>query len=53
MATIEDYAIARELVSPVFDTLAAEGVTPAVRETVEAVREDEEVSELMPAMVDS
>jgi hypothetical protein len=42
IATIEDYAEARALLVAVFDTIAAEGVTPAVRETVMAVRPDEE-----------
>src|SRR5439155_4607974 len=44
IATIEDYAEARKLLATVFDTIASEGVTPAVRETVEAVQPDEEVS---------
>jgi len=43
-ATIEDYALARDLLAPIFDTLAAEGVTPAIRETVEAIEPGEEVS---------
>lgn len=46
-ATIEhDYTIARELLAPVFDTVAAEGLTPAIRETVEAIKEGEEISEV-------
>lgn len=45
VAEITDYAIAHELLSAVFDTVAAEGVTPAIRATVEAVTDDEEVSE--------
>ena len=44
VATIDDYAIAHGLLSAVFDTVAAEGVTPAIRATVDAVQEDEEVS---------
>ena len=44
-ATVEDYARARELLAPIFDTIAAEGVTAAVRATVESVKEGEEVSE--------
>lgn len=44
-ATIADYALARELLAPIFDTIAAEGVTAAVRETVEAVKDGEEISE--------
>lgn len=43
-ATIADYALARNLLAPIFDTLAAEGVTPAIRETVEAITPGEEVS---------
>jgi hypothetical protein len=45
VAKIEDYAIAHGLLSAVFDTVAAEGVTPAIRATVEAVSDSEEVSE--------
>ena len=45
VADIEDYTTAHGLLSAVFDTVAAEGVTPAIRATVEAVRDDEEVSE--------
>ncbi len=44
-ATIEDYLIARELLAPVFDAVAAEAVTPVVRATVEAVKAGEEISE--------
>jgi len=44
VATIEDYAIAHGLLSAVFDTVAAEGVTPAIRATIEAVQDGEEVS---------
>ena len=45
LATIEDYLIARELLEPVFDAVAAEAVTPVVRATVEAVKEGEEILE--------
>ena len=38
-ATLEDYAITRWLLEDVFTTTVHEGVTPAVRETVEAVAE--------------
>jgi hypothetical protein len=42
VATIgEDYAAARDLLAPLFDTLAAGGLTPAVRATVLAVKPDE------------
>jgi len=44
VATIEDYAVARELLAPIFETIAAEGCTPAVRETVGKVKHDEEVT---------
>ena len=44
-ATLEDYAMAYDLLAPVFAAIAAEGLTPAVRETVEAVKDGEEVSE--------
>jgi hypothetical protein len=36
-----DYATARDLLAPSFDSLAAEGLTPAVRQTVEAVHAGE------------
>jgi hypothetical protein len=45
IATLDDYAEARKLLASVFDTIAAEGVTKAVRQTVEAVQEDEEVTQ--------
>jgi hypothetical protein len=44
-ATFEDYAIARAILLHVFDALATESVTPAIRETVNAVRAGEEISE--------
>ena len=44
VATLDDYAISRDLLAPIFDTVAAEGCTPAVRETVEAIGNGEEVS---------
>ncbi len=37
IATFEDYRRARELIIPAFTTAATDGVTPAVRETVEAL----------------
>jgi hypothetical protein len=45
IATLEDYRQARELLAPIFDSVAAEGITPAVRSTVEAVQPDEELTE--------
>jgi hypothetical protein len=44
-ATLDDYAIARDLIAPVFDAVTAEAVTPTIRATVEAVEPNEEVSE--------
>jgi hypothetical protein len=41
VATLEDYRAARDLLLPVFDTLAAEGVTSAIRQTVLAIAVDE------------
>jgi hypothetical protein len=46
IAAVEDYGVARRLLEPIFDSLAAEAVTPVVRETVEAIQPDEEVSEV-------
>ena len=43
VAAVEDYAVARRLLAPIFNTIVADGVTTAIRETVEAVGEDEEV----------
>lgn len=37
IATLDDYRIAAALLRPIFDSLTAEGVTPAIRHTVEAV----------------
>ena len=34
--------MARDLLSPVFDALAADTVTPVIRATVEAVNDEEE-----------
>lgn len=45
VATIEDYARAYELLEPIFTTITAEGVTPAIRETVAAVKQGETVSQ--------
>ena len=44
-ATIEDYARARDLLTHVFEGIATEGLTPAIRETVEAIGPAEEISE--------
>jgi hypothetical protein len=45
IATLDDYARARRLLAPLFDSLTADGVTPAVRETVLAISDGEEVTE--------
>jgi hypothetical protein len=37
IATLDDYVAARDLLAPVFDSVATEGVTDAVRDTVDAV----------------
>jgi hypothetical protein len=44
IATIEDYKMARELLAPVFEALTSEGLTAALRETVVAIEEGEEVT---------
>ena len=44
VAAIADYTETRALLASVFDTSAAEGLTPAIRETVEAVAPGEEIS---------
>jgi hypothetical protein len=44
-ASLDDYADARWLLAEVFEGIATEGLMPAIRETVEAVRDGEEVSE--------
>jgi hypothetical protein len=43
IATIEDYAQACKLLAPIFDTIIAEGATPAIRTLVAAVKSDEEI----------
>ena len=37
IATIDDYALAHELLAPIFDSIAQEGATKSVREAVQAV----------------
>ena len=49
LATLEDYQHARELLVPIFDSIVAEGVTPVIRQTVEAITGDEHISEAMSA----
>jgi Winged helix-turn-helix DNA-binding len=43
IATIEDYAHACKLLAPIFDTIVAEGVTPAIRTLIAAVKPDEDI----------
>jgi hypothetical protein len=45
IASIEDYGVARGLLGAVFDAITADGLTPAIRETVIAVSSSEEVTE--------
>ena len=44
VATLDDYSRARRTMAPLFDSVAADGITPAIRETVALVKEGEEVS---------
>ena len=44
-ATLDDYRAARTLLSSIFDSINAEGLTPAIRQTVEAVPTHGEASE--------
>jgi hypothetical protein len=41
IAMVEDYGAIRPLLAPLFDMIVAEGVTPVIRETVEAIAQDE------------
>ena len=43
IALVDDYAIARDLLSSIFETIVTEGLTPAVRATVEAVKPEETI----------
>lgn len=45
IATLADYAAARELLVTTFNIATSDGLTPAVRETVEAIGPDEEVTQ--------
>lgn len=45
-ATLHDYEIVRDLLTPVFAAIAGEGLTPQIRETVDAIFAGEEVSEV-------
>jgi hypothetical protein len=45
IASIEDYGVARGLLGAVFDAITADGLTPAIRETVFAVSDGEELTE--------
>jgi MarR family/CHC2 zinc finger len=41
IATVDDYGVARELLAPAFEIIQGEGLTPAVREAVTEIRDDE------------
>ena len=41
VANLQDYAAARALLAPVFDAIIAQGLTPAIQQTVEAIGVDE------------
>lgn len=45
LASIADYATALELLGPVFDIIATEGVSKVVRQTVEAIEPEEVISQ--------
>jgi hypothetical protein len=45
IASLADYAAARDLLAPIFDAIATEGVSDAIRETVGAILEGEEISQ--------
>jgi hypothetical protein len=45
VAAIADYATARDLLAPVFDIIATEGVSEVVRQTVEAIGPEEEMTQ--------
>ena len=45
IATIGDYGVARNLVASIFEAIVSEGLTKAVRQTVEAIGPSEEISE--------
>ena len=44
VATLDDYAVARDLLAPVFEAIVSEGCTLVVRQTVEAVSSEEVIS---------
>jgi len=45
VATLDDYAAARDLLNITFDIVTSEGLTKPVREVVEAIQEREEVTQ--------
>jgi hypothetical protein len=45
VAALDDYATARDLLAPVFDAISTEGLSSMIRETVEAVPPDKELSQ--------
>jgi hypothetical protein len=46
IATLDDYAMAKELLDPTFGAIVRDELSPAVRQTVEAIGEGEEVSQV-------
>lgn len=44
VATLADYELARQLLAPVIETITTDGLTPAIRQTVQAVPKDGEIS---------
>jgi len=44
VATLGDYAVARDLLAPIFEAIVSEGCTAVVRQTVEAVSDEEVIS---------
>jgi len=45
LASVQDYARAHRLLAPLLDSILADGISPAMRETVAAIKEGEEISE--------
>lgn len=51
ICTVDDYANVQPLLAPIFDAVVADGVTPAIRETVQAVPEGSEISQAALATI--
>jgi hypothetical protein len=43
-ASIDDYAMTRDLLTPIFDTIVTDGITEAIRATIAAINVGEEIS---------